>query len=83
MAVSILEAEGFDVRVETGENLFPRLAQGRADISLSGATARESFIILGAEDLGLVTLPNVSVRLKWANYFTVDKCSKDLHSTMG
>ncbi|MDB3936400.1 hypothetical protein N9383_06770 [Granulosicoccus sp.] len=83
MAVSILEAEGFDVHVGTGENLPRMLAQGRADISLFKAIVRESFVIFGAKDFGLVTLPNVSVRLKKAHYFTVDKCSKELHSTMG
>ena len=82
LAVPILEAEGFDVRVGTGENLPRMLAQGRADIFLFGAIARESFITLGAKDFGLVMLPNVSVRLKKAHYFTVDKCSKDLHDAL-
>ena len=80
--VSVLEAEGLEVRTGTFLSLPKMLARERGDMLFYSASDSKKILDLGAEELGLVPLPHVMIRYPLDLYVYVDKCSKDLHDAL-
>ena len=80
--IPILKEEGLEIRIGAFPNLVKMLARGRADMFFYSASDSQKILDLGAEELGLVTLPHVMVRYPLDLYIYVDKCSTDLYDVL-
>ena len=80
--IPVLEKEGLEIRTGAFPNLAKMLARERADMFFYSASDSQKILDLGAEELGLVTLPHVMVRYPLDLYIYVDKCSTDLQDAL-